>query len=81
MDPSEDFTEHFTGVFSSESSDSVVETESLGGFQTLNEKKRIKRQKRKLRETPNKEEFLVKKPNLVDGMAYRINYKLEDDRY
>ena len=63
-----DFGSCLSSLSSSESSDSVDETESLGGFQTLNEKKRIKRQKRKLRETPNKEEFLVKKPNLVDGI-------------
>ena len=34
------------------------------GYQTMNEKKRMKRNKRKLKVTPGKEQFL-KKPNLV----------------
>ena len=38
--------------------------ETAGGFQTMNEKKRNKKNKRKLKISPDKEQFL-KKPNLV----------------
>ena len=51
---------------SSSDSDSVEDIGASGGFQTLNEKKRNKKKKRKLKLTPGKEQFL-KKPNLVDS--------------
>ena len=40
------------------------EEEKSGGFKTLNEKKRNKKTKRKLKLTPGKDQFL-KKPNLT----------------
>ena len=46
------------------SDDSGDESDIKGGFQTMNEKKRNKKTKRKLKLTPGKEQFL-KKPNLV----------------
>ena len=44
------------------SDDSMAQV--VAGYQTLNEKRRIKRNKRKMKLTPGKDEFL-KKPNLV----------------
>ena len=51
---------------SSSEVESVEENEpNDGGFLSLNEKKRIKKKKRKLKLTPGKEQFL-KKPNLLE---------------
>ena len=49
---------------SSSDGDSMEENGASAGFQTLNEKKRNKKKKRKLKLTPGKDQFL-KKPNLV----------------
>lgn len=46
------------------------------GYQTMNDKKRKKKNKRKFKLTPGKEEFL-KKPNLVLSPQYRISHKLD----
>ena len=54
----------FGSCVSSSSDDSEQENIENGGFKTLNEKKRIKKNKRKLKITPGKEDFL-KKPNLT----------------
>jgi hypothetical protein len=54
----------FGSCVSSSSDDSEQENIENGGFKTVNEKKRIKKNKRKLKITPGKEDFL-KKPNLT----------------
>ena len=51
---------------SSDDSDKDSLAQAEEGFKTANEKKRIKRSKRKLKVTPSKEEFL-KKPNLKNN--------------
>ena len=48
----------------SDTDDPKENSGNLDEYQTMNEKKRLKRNKRKFKETPGKEEFL-KKPNLV----------------
>ena len=62
---------------SSSDSDSLEDTGASGGFQTLNEKKRNKKKKRKLKLTPGKEQFL-KKPNLMDRNWFLKNPNLVD---
>ena len=47
----------------SSSDHASLEIDGTGGFMSMNEKKRNKKFKRRLKLTPNKEEFL-KKPNL-----------------
>ena len=51
---------------SSSSDESGVENSENGGFKTMNEKKRNRKMKRKLKLTPGKEEFM-KKPNLSNS--------------
>ena len=64
-----DFGSCLSSISNSES-DSLVESgedlQKVGGYQTLNERKRNKKKKRKLKLTPGKEEFL-KKPNLLNS--------------
>ena len=60
-----DFGSCCSTISSTDSDESVEENSENGGFKTMNEKKRIKTQKRMLKLTPGKEEFL-KKPNLVE---------------
>ena len=61
----EQLSEFGSCLSSSSSSDFDDRLEVTGGFQTTNEKKRNKKKKRKLKITPEKEQFL-KKPNLVN---------------
>ena len=61
-----DFGSCISSQSSSNSDDSDKDSLAEEGFKTANEKKRIKRSKRKLKMTPSKEEFL-KKPNLKNN--------------
>lgn len=61
-----DFGSCISSQSSSSSDDSDKDSLAEEGFKTANEKKRIKRSKRKLKMTPSKEEFL-KKPNLKNN--------------